>query len=377
MIIFNLISLPINDYTFVFENLGILEKNIRVVNLNISKIYFKTDLISSYSSSNNFSKKKIIEIKTKRHFFSYIESQNNKNSFIFCLPNYAQVDDFWLLRYFKLNNYRYFIGYKVNPLPKKTSQTILRIIVQLNYVLTKRLILRIKQIMFKYTEFYKKPLFLITSGNYLNYWAKHFNGVKLISINSPQINWHTPNFKNENIVYVDEFTFFRRDSRLLKFSDQKINGSEIFYSEINQLFNMIEKIYNQKVLICCSNKHKYINNPYGNRKIIYGKTLDYISKSSLVIGHDSDALFQAIYLKKKILLFNSSVFTSHKTKRVINFSIFFRLKYFSSESLIKKDFKIKVSQISIVNNDKIIKKYFKSSQQDNNLKLMNKLITSS
>ena len=117
---------------------------------------------------------------------------------------------------------------------------------------------------------------------------------------------------------------------------------------------MIEKKYKSKIIICCSNKHRYRKNFFQNRKIIYGKTFEYIAKSKIVIGHNSDALFQAIYNKKKIIIFNPINVEKIKDLRIKNFAKFFNLTMHSATNSLN-DFQ---DNIKIIDNSSILKKYF-------------------
>ena len=79
---------------------------------------------------------------------------------------------------------------------------------------------------------------------------------------------------------------------------------------------------------------KYKNNVFNGRKIIYGKTLEYITKSKLVIDHNSDALFQAIYSHSPVLLIQSREFSYKK-----NLKIFYKsINLFNKKSYFLEDY---------------------------------------
>ena len=71
----------------------------------------------------------------------------------------------------------------------------------------------------------------------------------------------------------------------------------------------MKKKYKCKLTICCKKKFRYDKNYFDGRKLVYGKTLEFISKSKLVIGHKSDALFQAVYSKSPVILLKSREFS--------------------------------------------------------------------
>ena len=106
-------------------------------------------------------------------------------------------------------------------------------------------------------------------------------------------------------------------------------------SDLNKLFEIIEKKFNQKIIICCSNKFKYKKKIFGKRKIIYGKTLDYISKSKLVLGHRSDSLYQALFSKTPVILLKHRTFDFKRNLLIYSKSInHFNKKAFYIEELL-------------------------------------------
>ena len=354
MIIFNLICLPNNDYRYSLDQIYEKNKGIKIININLTEIFFLKANLKKYEQGSNHNLKKEISFKTKKSFKEFIIKNFISKKHIYCLSNFYQVDDFWILRFFKKYDLSYFIGYKTNPLPYKEKRISVNYIkVFYKYLFMFRLKLIFKINILKYFHYYKKPDFLITSGSSDHYWNKNKLNVPIIKIPSPQIRWDIKSKRGKNVIFVDEFRFFRRDTHLYGITGEKINTLK-YYQELNRFFSFIEKKFKSKIIICCSNKHRYKKNLFNNRKIIYGKTLEYIAKSKIVIGHNSDALFQAIYNKKKIIIFNPINVENLKKLRIQNFAKFFNLSLVNEINYLNNI----QDNIKIIDNSSILKKYF-------------------
>ena len=68
-----------------------------------------------------------------------------------------------------------------------------------------------------------------------------------------------------------------------------------FLKDLKNFFEIIEKQTGLKVVVSCSKKIQIQKNLFGKRKNFYGRTLELISKSKLILGIGSDALYQALY----------------------------------------------------------------------------------
>ena len=150
--------------------------------------------------------------------------------------------------------------------------------------------------------------------------------------------------KQKHFVFVDEFPTFNRDSKLFNFNSP-LYDSKKYFNDLNYFFKIVENYYGFEIKICCSNKHRYKENPYNNREIIYGKTLQNIGISSLVIGHNSDSLFQSIYSKNPTILLISNGQINAKKQKIKDFSNLIGVNYIN---LIDKkklyDFHLKVKK---------------------------------
>ena len=184
------------------------------------------------------------------------------------------------------------------------------------------------------------PKYVIGSGQ-LNK-KKYEKNKKINYIDAPSlwINFDKSYKKKKNfIVYVDENIFFSRDQFL--FGDyenhKKISNIDLFLKDLLIFFKIIEKKYNSRVIISCSNKYIYSKNLFGERKIYYGKTLQLISQSKLVIGHRGDSLYQALYSKTPVILLKSKYFDLRKNIYIESRSVnHFNKKAYYIEDYINK-----------------------------------------
>ncbi len=184
------------------------------------------------------------------------------------------------------------------------------------------------------------PNYVIGSGQFTK--KKYVNKKHINYIDAPSlwINFDRNFVKKKNfIVYVDENIFFSRDQFL--FGDyknhKKVSNINLFLKNLLNFFEIIEKKFNNKVIISCSKKHIYSKNLFGGRKIYYGKTLQLISQSKLVIGHRGDSLYQALYSKTPVLLLKSKYFDLRKNTYIDSRSVnHFNKKAYYMEDYIEK-----------------------------------------
>jgi hypothetical protein len=175
--------------------------------------------------------------------------------------------------------------------------------------LSNRFILKFKKLLKKNNKSYI-PNFITGSGekakkNFINKpTAQNY-----INLPSFWIDFSKKKNAKNIVTYVDENIFYSRDLILHQNNSKKISNTNEFLNDLNKFFDLIEMKTNLKVIICCSKKHnKYDNNLFNKRKIYYGRTLEFISKSKLVLGHSSEALSQAIYNKVPVLCLRHKTF---------------------------------------------------------------------
>ena len=182
--------------------------------------------------------------------------------------------------------------------------------------------------------------------------------------------------KDRYLVYVDEAANFSPDAHLLGHPNPCLDISE-FYKNINNLFDKIENWIELKIIVLASGKYKYKSNPFGQREIIYEKSLDLIHHSELVIGHKSSAIQQAVVDLKPILLVKDRNFITIKNKKIENYARIWGIKSVWSHRLTKVDLD-KKNLINSLAFKKYTKDYlkednFSGSFADNVILQLNKL----
>lgn len=85
------------------------------------------------------------------------------------------------------------------------------------------------------------------------------------------------------------------------------------------MLDKIEVWSKKPTIIAASGKYYYEKNPYSGRKLVYHKTQNLIQHASLVLGHGSSALYQAIVDKKPIIHIDDESFTQAQRIGTIKF----------------------------------------------------------
>ena len=182
---------------------------------------------------------------------------------------------------------------------------------------------------------YYMPNFLIGSGEEARKtFANNPTAQNYINLPSLWIDFSKKKRKTNIITYVDENIFYSRDLVLHKDNSKKSSNTNQFLNDLNKFFDLIEMNTNLKVIISCSNKlKKYDNKIFNDRKIYYGRTLEFISKSKLVLGHSSEALNQAIYNEVPVLCLRHKTFSFKRNFTIESKSI----KLFNKNSIFIED----------------------------------------
>lgn len=189
----------------------------------------------------------------------------------------------------------------------------------------------------KFIKFFKrknsfKATFLIGSGelSYENFLNKN-DAYNYINLPSFWIDFSKKNKKKDIITYVDESIYYSRDLNLFNQKHIRCSNPMNFLNDLNNFFKLLESKFNYEIIIACSKKSfKYRKDIFNKRKVVYGKTFEYISKSRLVLGHSSEALNQAIYnevpvqcLKHKTFSFKRNYLIENKSSNIFNKNSFF------------------------------------------------------
>ncbi len=145
------------------------------------------------------------------------------------------------------------------------------------------------------------------------------------------------------VVFLDSGFGF---DEVTQFDEKITEKAKIkYYLSLKKLLIKLSKIYNKKIVVCLhpkTNKNeviKYLN----NIDIKQHQTLNYITKSEIVLFHDSSSILDAIFLQKKIINIRSSLMGNY---------------YKLSNKKYSRDIKIPVIHLSEKN--KIDKKYIES-----------------
>ncbi len=114
-------------------------------------------------------------------------------------------------------------------------------------------------------------------------------------------------FRNKNYaVFVDEYLPF--DIYRIKMGAKKFDSPKKYYSKLCKFFEYIEGEIKFEVVIAAHPRSKYNNliDYFGERSVIYGKTLELIRDAKIVLAHFSTALSFAVLYNKPILFFSTS-----------------------------------------------------------------------
>ncbi|KDN55316.1 hypothetical protein [Flavobacterium seoulense] len=119
-------------------------------------------------------------------------------------------------------------------------------------------------------------------------------------------------------------------------------NSDIYYSQLNNYFDYIEKTYNLKVVICAHPKaHKYkTENPFCGRKIVFNQTCEFVKDSKFAITNYSTSISFPILFKKPIF------FITCEAEKKIMYDLYETTLYLS------KVLNCTVSQFDLVNSTK-------------------------
>ena len=105
---------------------------------------------------------------------------------------------------------------------------------------------------------------------------------------------------DKNCVFLDETATGHPDDNVMGMQPLE---KEPYFRSIKRLFDKIERETGLEVIIAAHPFSAYEKTPgvFGNRKIIKGKTVDLVSRTSLVVMHSSTAINYAILFRRPIL----------------------------------------------------------------------------
>lgn len=316
---------------------------------NLTSLYYKKNRVESYfNSAPNYRYKFPIEkeIKYKAEFEGLCKQLPSDS--IFCFVDFSFLDYFWILRLFNKHNINYFTHPMSTPfnLSKHSNRGIFRKVIDslknknFKYNSVKVLshqIMNLKKIIYKKTNYYKKPNFSMGSGiEGVNYWSLVTQAKLFINVPTTDIEWKylPPIIEGKYYIYVDEGITKSADSNLFGANSKGvILNQSLFLKNLNNVFDIIEGHMKIPVVIAATSRCIYSDSSiFSNRKIVYDESLALIQNSELVIGHKSQALFQAVTSKKPILLLRDENFINIKNEHIYGMSDILNIDSISTEN---------------------------------------------
>lgn len=164
-----------------------------------------------------------------------------------------------------------------------------------------------------------KPTAVVTSG-YVGreQVMKYYPDSLVISVPSIKVLWeeNAKPFIEEDpyVLFVDESVAYDPDAEMQNtILCDDIDG---YYRRMRELFDRVETVLGINVQIACSGKFYYTdpNKFFGDRRVIYGETLELLQRCEFVLGHLSLALDQAVISRKPLLIVDDIAFTSYRRR---------------------------------------------------------------
>jgi hypothetical protein len=313
------------------ENYGLakLKKSgFEVTILDASRIFFSSDAIQAYQSGNDdylYKGDKVIKVSSYEEIDQLIQTLD-RHDIIWVLNRHSlqgvlRNDD---LKILNRHEVRYFFGQGfVTPLPLpiiRRKGYWGRIEHSLKYFRNS-----VREIGYQVNNRALKPTFVIGSGHQgrIQAMAKVPRMGDYVSLPALHILWERMDsvLENDFILYVDEVAYFSPDAALL--SGQKtgmVKSPAIFHRKLNRLFDECEQALGIAVVIGSAGKWIYNTNPFGQRQIVYGKTSQLTQHATLILGHASTALHQAIIERKPVINIMDEEFLALKNEKISEFA---------------------------------------------------------
>lgn len=119
----------------------------------------------------------------------------------------------------------------------------------------------------------------------------------------------------EYCVFLDDNLVYDTDFMILNIKTIKPN---LYFKSLCNYFDLLEKVYNLKVVIAAHPKAKYQGSEFGNREIIKGKTNELVKNCHFTIAHYSTSISFAILYKKPIIFIYTNEMKVLSYFKVIN-----------------------------------------------------------
>jgi hypothetical protein len=315
-------------------------KGYNLLLLDASPIFSTQDEIHRYGSGIDdyiYKADNLLQVNSFSELNEFVEELNYKTDIIWIINRFTIVNNFRNddLIIFNKHKIRYFTGQGFliprNKLEIIKYNVIKYIIIYFRYQLS-LLLNRVRNLPLN-------PTFVIGTGKAAREQANKIipRMGDYVSLPSLNILWNEvkPLLKTDYIVYVDEVADFSPDIFLLG-GERTVKSAERFHKNMNNLFKKIEDWIELPIVISTSGKFHYKVNPFDGRKLFYRQTQELIQHSTMVIGHKSSGLEQAIIERIPVLnvmddefldlknhqikklaanLFNQNAFWSHEINR--------------------------------------------------------------
>ena len=134
-----------------------------------------------------------------------------------------------------------------------------------------------------------------------------------------------------------------------------------WYQKLNDLFAILEKQFNLKVIICGHYKTNYASPSqiFNGRELIYNRTIELVSNSQFVITMGSSAVSYAVIYKKPVIFITSNTFKFSIVDKSIR-DDFEQMAYELESDIVNLDhLPLNFEPLLSVNNEKYYSYFFK------------------
>ena len=356
---------------------------------DLSRINYTKEKIDYYFSGNK--KFKYTDIETQLIFCkkTFIERvKYEKKNTIYCFIDFNNFDDYWIRKVFKKYNITYFTGPKVHIVQETKGKKHLEYIQKYKLLMAKitlilknpsRIMRKLKYILYKYTNYYKKPDFVVTAGMIARHqWLEITQAKSYLDIPSCDILWSNRDslLDYDYGVFVDDTIYHSPDIGMNPYFKSKkicINHNE-YQKNMDRIFDLIENEMNIKIIIAASGKYDYgRNSPYGKRKIIYGKTNELLLHSKIAINHGSNGIYQAYLTSQKILVLDDENIVREKAIGIRQIADILNLEVYNTRDVNIDIIKRKDNK---KNYKEIVNKYFLAKDREDDNRMQHEIIVS-
>jgi hypothetical protein len=300
------------------------EAGYKLVYLDMTQLYF-ADTYTSYGSGNKeyvVSMDGSIVCKSREEVISAIREYSARAWFFILHHSYTRdISEGWLFRAFKKYNCDYILTEIAN-VPEGISKqaNIRRHLLSRAYTLLKQLqfggLLRrtgnwIFLFLMGRDVIFRKPALCFTPGTIGYHLFKTIYPWSEV-VNIPSLNYckyrnWILKLKDHNdsnmptydyLLYLDQSIFDSPDNKLV---GKHTIYKDLFFKEINNFFDRLEKLTGKRVVIGASPKYHYTSREYQCRDIVYNKTVELTAKADMVIVHTTSAVDYAIMMHKPII----------------------------------------------------------------------------